>query len=301
METPAVLQQLRLLFRDIGPGQYAVYSIRGTGASVDLQLWGTLSPFERTADDHRKIAEGFRAPVLDCCQHDCDRVDPPRRGTLPNEADKWWWHLAIGSGDARKAGYAIGARVPARDEAETSAYVERIQELFRDHLGGASDGKRGSSGREFQVPLGVSWVEVGDGVKIKRREPVPPELHRLRILLRSLRAGTCAVYRALGVDNAVGLDVWGVYSPYATTADNVSDTGEVLRRAATLCCELSCDKILPPHPRFAPDAKGRRFWNIVVGSGAMRRAGYAIGAAIPALDEAEAMAHIDTIQQMFGS
>jgi len=127
----------------------------------------------------------------------------------------------------------------------------------------------------------------------------PPEMIRLKALTQSNAVAAIAVYQVRGIGNSVQLQIWRTLSPYAKTPEDHQVISNSLLRQVLRCCQLDTNAVLPPHPRFVPDPQGRRPWNIVIGSGAVRRAGYAIGAAVPAVDPSEAKLHIAQIDSLF--
>jgi len=129
----------------------------------------------------------------------------------------------------------------------------------------------------------------------------PPTLARLLSYFKRLRVITCAVYQVFGTSEAMTLRLQCTWSPFAKTREQHREVGKWLEDHVLRCCELNCNQVQAPDPGLRPDANGRRPWNLVIGAGAVRKAGYAIGAAALATDEAEAKDCVLKIESLFAN
>lgn len=129
----------------------------------------------------------------------------------------------------------------------------------------------------------------------------PLELEPLRQRLPFLGVVAMAVYRVCGENESVEIELYRTCSYYAKTPEDHQEIGRILRDALLKCCRLNIDKVIPPHSRFVPNSNAERPWNLLIGSGAMRKAGFATVAAALARDEAHALSHISAIQELFAS
>lgn len=51
-----------------------------------------------------------------------------------NSLGKRWWHLVVGSGAIRDAGYVVVARIAAKESSEVHDCIARIQQIWSDDL-----------------------------------------------------------------------------------------------------------------------------------------------------------------------
>jgi hypothetical protein len=269
-EMPHELRKLGVVLKDMRAGVQAIYRSKEGINGPELDVWGTLSLFAKTPEEHRQVAEALHPGALRCWRENSDDAIHPPQETIPDSEGRRWWNLVVGSGAARRAGYAISVMVPAKDREEAVALIAKIHAVFSE-----------AEWERVNVPLGL-----------------PPVLERLReLLFRDKGAGGLAIYRVGENTARPALTLLRTLSPYAWTSEDHSYIGEIDPEELLNCCERGIDsETQPESPR---NDEGRQWWNVLLGSGPVRKAGYALAVAVPAKDRLEAIAQIAKIQNLF--
>ena len=128
-----------------------------------------------------------------------------------------------------------------------------------------------------------------------------PQLQRLRAAFAKLRVTCCAIYTFHKHDEAIRVRFWGAWSPYFRSVSDYEDARDRYRNSALYAVLANQDRIAAPPPDWKPDERGRVPWTIIVGSGAIREAGYVICAVVFARNEDEARATIESLQELWAS
>lgn len=123
---------------------------------VELKWCGAFSMKKRTPTENDELGGKYHEAALHCYQHNRNLILNENLPTLNSKTQIWhglsirvgsknptpanslgqrWWHLIVGSGATRKAGYVIVARVAAKEEKDLLDHVTRIQEI----MGGSPD------------------------------------------------------------------------------------------------------------------------------------------------------------------
>jgi hypothetical protein len=118
---------------------------------VELKWWGAFSMKKRTPGENDKLAAKYQEAATHCYEHNQNLIlneNLPnaeskiqlkyglsirigRRNPTPaNSLGQRWWHLIVGSGATRKAGYVVVARVAAKDSKEVNDYISKIQNIM---------------------------------------------------------------------------------------------------------------------------------------------------------------------------
>jgi hypothetical protein len=271
----------------------------------DLELRHSFANGERAkawADQTNFVAKS-KPPLLYCLKNNADQAFPPHPDSNPSASGRWWWHIGIGSGPARLAGYAVGAMVPARDEVEAMGHLTKIQDLFA--AGGsdmANQPGQLAAASPYKLPIELGWVEVVNDSQLAAKDG-PPVLKALRVWLRASRAKMCAVYQVQGIGGTASVELWGVYAPGAKCVEGYQQDGRGLEKAALWCGRLERDLVIKP-PADAPrNADGGAWWNLIIGTDSVRGTGWITAAVIPAKDDLEVALtkkQIDRLFELFG-
>lgn len=136
-----------------GPCDFClVYRQMPSVFSVKLKWCKAASLNKKTHEEYDKLAAKYQKVATHCFRkrqklvleefllnHDseirrwCGLNIPIGENHIPtpaNPAGKRWWHLIIGSGAIRKAGYVIIARVAAKEAKELHDHIAKIQEII---------------------------------------------------------------------------------------------------------------------------------------------------------------------------
>jgi hypothetical protein len=123
---------------------------------IELKWHGSFSMDNRTPEENDELGAKYLEAALHCYENNRNLIlnenlpasnaktqlwhglsirigskDP----TPANTFGQRWWHLIVGSGATRKAGYVIVARVAAKEAKELQDYATGIQEI----MGGAAE------------------------------------------------------------------------------------------------------------------------------------------------------------------
>ncbi|HXC34280.1 MAG TPA: hypothetical protein VNV43_00285 [Candidatus Acidoferrales bacterium] len=123
---------------------------------IELKWLGAFSMEKRTPEEDDDLGAKYLAVAMHCYEHNRNLVlnenlpsanaktqlwhglsirigskDP----TPANSLGQRWWHLIVGSGATRRAGYVIVARVAAKEASELQDYAAKIQVI----MGGAAE------------------------------------------------------------------------------------------------------------------------------------------------------------------
>ncbi len=122
---------------------------------VELKWCGVFSMEEQTSEENDELGAKYHEAAFHCYEHNRNLVlneNLPgansqtqqwhglsirigsKNPTPPNSLGQRWWHLIVGSGATRKAGYVIVARLAAKDKKELQDHIAKIQRI----MGGAA-------------------------------------------------------------------------------------------------------------------------------------------------------------------
>lgn len=118
---------------------------------IELKRCGTFSTEKRTRSENDELGVMYLEAAMYCYQHNRNltlnenlpaanaktqlwhglsiRIGS-KNPTPANELGQRWWHLIVGSGATRKAGYVIVARVAAKEEKELQDHIAKIQKIM---------------------------------------------------------------------------------------------------------------------------------------------------------------------------
>jgi hypothetical protein len=122
---------------------------------IELKWHGVFSVEKRDAAETDELGAIYQEAAMHCYQHNRNltlnenlpgansktqlwhglsiRIGT-RNPTPTNALGQRWWHLIVGSGATRKAGYVLVARVAAKEEKELQDRITKIQKI----MGGAA-------------------------------------------------------------------------------------------------------------------------------------------------------------------
>jgi hypothetical protein len=121
-------------------------------AGFGLRWRWAISPGDLTRADYDEVAGSYQDAATDCFQNrrDLARADTsteddsgnrqwcartmnagPKGELLPtNSIGQRWWHVVIGSGATRDAGYVIAAKIAAKDAKDVAIFIDEIQNVL---------------------------------------------------------------------------------------------------------------------------------------------------------------------------
>jgi len=118
---------------------------------IELRWCGAFSMEARTSGENDELAAKYHQAALYCYEHNRNLVlneNLPgadsktqlwhglsirigtKNPTPANELGQRWWHLIVGSGATRKAGYVVVARLAAKEEKELQDHIANIQKIM---------------------------------------------------------------------------------------------------------------------------------------------------------------------------
>jgi hypothetical protein len=122
---------------------------------VELKWCGAFSVKKRTPEENDELAAQYQEAAVHCYEHNRNLILNENLPSANAKTQRWhglsirlgkrdptptnalgqrWWHLIVGSGATRKAGYVIVARVAAKEEKDLHDRVTMIQKI----MGGAA-------------------------------------------------------------------------------------------------------------------------------------------------------------------
>lgn len=123
---------------------------------IELKWCGAFSMKKRTPSENDELGALYHEAAWYCYEHNRNLIlneNLPRANsktqrwhglsirigrrdpTPANSLGQRWWHLIVGSGATRKAGFVVVTRVAAKEAKELQDYVTRIQQI----MGGSAD------------------------------------------------------------------------------------------------------------------------------------------------------------------
>jgi hypothetical protein len=121
---------------------------------IELKWCGAFSMKKRTAGENDELGAQYHEAALHCYENNRNLMINENMPMANSKTQRWhglsirigtrsptpansrgqrWWHLIVGSGATRKAGYVIVTRVAAKDAKELQDRVDTIQQI----MGGA--------------------------------------------------------------------------------------------------------------------------------------------------------------------
>jgi hypothetical protein len=149
--TNTAFDELRNYLHALPFSHCIVYRVVTIGGAVELKRFKAASPYISSAEEYDRLADSYLTLVssfirqdtsavlregrrLDLGGKEYEALAPPEQtmeGFPPeNSAGQRWWHLVIGDGATRDAGYAIVAQVAARNEQEVGSCIAEIQRII---------------------------------------------------------------------------------------------------------------------------------------------------------------------------
>ncbi|HEY1790047.1 MAG TPA: hypothetical protein VGJ73_18010 [Verrucomicrobiae bacterium] len=120
---------------------------------IELKWCGAFSMKKRTPGENDELGAKYQPAAMHCYEHNRNLILNENLPSANSKTQLWhglsirigsrdpvpanslgqrWWHLIVGSGATRKAGFVIVARVAAKEAKELQDHVTRIQKIMGD-------------------------------------------------------------------------------------------------------------------------------------------------------------------------
>lgn len=122
--------KVRLLLSAQACDFIVVYRATESKTGVALKRYKTATMREMSQEDLDRLAAKYQEHAKYYYEHGRNLV---HRDSLSgeNSSGRYWWHVIVGGGATRKAGYAIVALVAAKDPTELFESVAKIQTIIQ--------------------------------------------------------------------------------------------------------------------------------------------------------------------------
>jgi hypothetical protein len=119
---------------------------------VELKWCKAIAPDKKTREEYDKLAAKFRAVAMHCFQHRRNLILKENIAGINSRTPRWcglniptetdenllpanslgqrWWHVVVGAGPTRSAGFVIVARIAVKETKELHNCIAHIQKII---------------------------------------------------------------------------------------------------------------------------------------------------------------------------